>query len=121
MSCLSLQALEAGSQKEVANLKNLLAQEAVKTEEARKLQAELEESVLKVASSLSKAEHEFAEKEKLLIARDEKAQKELETVKTGFASVKKLISEITACFFGKPALQLPFYTFLLCRLCLPLF
>ena len=96
-----MQALESGSQKEISNRKNLLAHEVVKAEEAKKKQIESEKTVVDAIANVSKLEQDFPEKEKVLLARAEKAEKDLETLRTGYESSMKILNQMITCFFGK--------------------
>ena len=43
----------------------------------------------------------FAEKDKVLIARAGKAEKDLETVRTGYENAMMILNRMITCFFGK--------------------
>ena len=96
-----MQALDSGSQREISNLKNLLAHEVEKAEEAKKQQIESEQAVADTIANLSKLEQDFAEREKVLLARAEEAEKELESLRTSYDNCTKILNQMVTCFFGK--------------------
>ena len=78
----------------------MLAHEAVNAEEAKKKQIESEKTFVDAIVNLSKREQDFAEKEKVLLARAEKAEKDLETLRTGYGSSMNILNQMITCFFG---------------------
>ena len=96
-----MQALDSGSQREISNLKNLLAHEVEKAEEAKKQQVESEQAVVDTIANLSKLEQDFAKREKILLARAEEAEKELENLRTSYDNCMKILNQMVTCFFGK--------------------
>ena len=95
-----MQALGSGSQREIANLKNLLAHEAAQAEQAKKQQLEAEQLVADTIASISKLEQDFAEKEKNLTARAEKAESELASLRVTHDNCMKILNQMITCFFG---------------------
>ena len=57
--------------------------------------------VVDAIANLSKLEQDFAEKEKVLITRAEKAEQDLETLRTGYENAMKILNRMITCFFGK--------------------
>ena len=96
-----MQALGSGSQREIANLKNWLANEGENAEQAKKQQLESEQLVADTIVNISKLEQDFAEKEKTLIARAEKAEHELAILRTTYDNCMKIMNQMVTCFFGK--------------------
>ena len=96
-----MQALGSGSQREIANLKNLLAREVEKAEQAKKQQLESEQIVADTIANILKLEQDFVEKEKTLIARAEKAKHELASPRTTYDNCMKILNQMVTCFFGK--------------------
>ena len=89
-----MQALGSGSQREIANLKNLLAHEAEKAEQAKKQQLESEQLVADTIANISMLEQDFAENEKTLIARAEKAETELASLRITHDNCMKILNQM---------------------------
>ena len=95
-----MQALGFGSQREITNLKNLLAHEAAQAEQAKKQQLEAEQLVADTIASISKLEQDFAEKEKNMTARAEKAENDLASLRITHDKCMKILNPMITCFFG---------------------
>ena len=82
-------------------MKNLLAHEVEKAEQAKKQQLESEQIVADTIANISKLEQDFAEKENILVARAKEAEHELASRRTTYDNCMKILNQMITCFFGK--------------------
>jgi hypothetical protein len=67
----------------------------------KKQQLESEQLVADTIANISKLEQDFAEKEKILIARAEKIEHELASLRVTHDNCMKILNQMITCFFGK--------------------
>ena len=82
-------------------MRNLLAHEVEKAEQAKKQQLESEQIVADTIANILKLEQDFAAKEKTLIARAEKAEHELASLRVTHDNCMNILNQMVTCFFGK--------------------
>ena len=66
----------------------------------KKQQLEAEQLVADTIASISMLEQDFAEKEKNLTARAEKAESELASLRVTHDNYMKILNQMITCFFG---------------------